>query len=136
MKLCACSVAHARKVKNMMSDLNYKKARPLSCDKENATHKSKKPRLSLSLKKSRFVPICKSELENMAKPVIAKNTSISTRWAVKNLTDWHTDYNKRNPNAYFPDDVLLPTCPKHLLDKWLSVFITETRTQNGEAYPP
>ena len=73
----------------------------------------------------------------MAKPVIAKNTSISTRWAVKNLTDWHTDYNKRNPNACCPDDVLLPTCPKQLVGQVvICIFITETHTQNGEAYSP
>ena len=97
--------------------------------------KIKRPSLSLCRKPlSDIYPICKSESQNMAKPVIANNTSISTRWGVKNLTDWHADYNKRNSNACCPDDVLLPTCPKHLLDKRLSVFITETRTQNGEAY--
>ena len=35
-----------------------------------------------------------------------------------------------------PPAILTPFCFKELLNKWLSVFITETRNKNGDPYPP
>ena len=34
------------------------------------------------------------------------------------------------------EDLLLPTCSPELLNKWLCVYVTETRNQAGDPYPP
>ena len=98
---------------------------------------NKKSRLSLSLnKRQRFVPVAKETLDSMADLQVPKNTEISTRWAMKNFQDWHKDYNERNFGDQCPDKLLLPTCSKELLNKWLSVYVTETRSKDGSCYPP
>ena len=94
-------------------------------DKENQPPHPKKPKLSLSLKKNRF-----------KKAKIPKNTDINTRWAMKNFTDWLSDYNLRNPESVCPEEVILPSCPAETLNKWLCVYAVETRSQSGEPYPP
>ena len=105
---------------------------------ETKTNKPpKKRKLSLSLSGwRRFNATSKEEIEAMCTPMVAKNTSTCTRWAVKNFTDWFNDYNTRNEAKPCPDAVLTPTCSAEVLNKWIRVFITETRTQNGENYPP
>ena len=55
---------------------------------------------------------------------------------MKNLQDWFDDYNHCYPHSCCPEELLSPTCSKELLDKWLSVFIVETRSKNGQPYPP
>ena len=55
---------------------------------------------------------------------------------MKNLREWFEDYNVRNPLNKCPDDILSPFCSKESLNKWLCVYITETRNQKGEPYPP
>ena len=79
-----------------------------SNNKENIP--PKKQRISLSLKKNRFKETPEEELISMSKPQIPKNTSISTRWAMKNLTDWLNDYNKCNPSKCCPEEILSPSC--------------------------
>ena len=49
----------------------------------------------------------------MMKAKIPKNTDINTCWAMKNFTDWLSDYNLRNP-----EEVILPSCPAETLNKW------------------
>ena len=79
-------------------------------DKENQPPHPKKPKLSLSLKKNRFKKASRSELQ--------QNTDINTRWAMKNFTDWLSDYNLRNPESVCPEEVILPSCPAETLNKW------------------
>ena len=55
---------------------------------------------------------------------------------MSNLKDWFDDYNSRNQNDTCPDEVLTPTCSKEVLNKWLRVFINETRNKTGDPYPP
>ena len=105
-------------------------------DKENQPPHPKKPKLSLSLKKNRFKKASRSELQQMMKAKIPKNTDINTRWAMKNFTDWLRDYNLRNPESVCPEEVILPSCPAETLNKWLCVYAVETRSQNREPYPP
>ena len=108
----------------------------MTSNKENAPP-NKKSRLSLSLnKRQRFVPVAKETLDSMADLQVPKNTEISTRWAMKNFQDWHKDYNERNFGDRCPDELLLPTCSKELLNKWLLVYVTETRSKDGSCYPP
>ena len=103
-------------------------------DKEPA---NKKWRLSLSLKdQRRFSAASKDEIAELSKAIVPKNTSAATRWAVRNFNEWFDDYNSRNEGNACPDIVLSPSCSPSLLNQWLRVFVTETRAQNGENYPP
>ena len=98
---------------------------------------SKKRKLSLSLsRRRRFNATSKEEIEAMSTPLVAKNTSTCTRWAVKKFTGWFNDYNTRNEAKPCPDAVLTPTCSAEVLNEWIRVFVTKTRTHNGENYPP
>ena len=68
---------------------------------------------------------------------MAKNTEVSSKWAMKNLTEWFLDYNERNPDLPCPESILTSLPPrKEELSKFLTIFIAETRNQNGEKYPP
>ena len=102
-------------------------------EKENIQPK-KKRKLSLSLK-DRF-KASGSKLEELSKVTFPKNTSQSTRWAMKNFIDWFNEYNRCNPDDKCPEDVILPTCSAEVLNKWLCVYVAETRSCSGEAYPP
>ena len=86
--------------------------------------------------KNRFKKASRSELQQMMKAKIPKNTDINTCWAMKNFTDWLSDYNLRNPKSVCPEEVILPSCPAETLNKWLCVYAVETRSQSGEPYPP
>ena len=111
-------------------------------EKENVSpskdnHPLKKRRLSLSLKrKHRFQAASDNDLAKLSKPQVAKNTDVSKRWAIKNFTDWYQDYNARNPEELCPKEVISPKFSSALLNTWLCIFISETRNQNGEQYPP
>ena len=94
----------------------------------------KKPRLSLSLKNPSFNDTSEDKLINMSKAQVPKDTSVSTRWAMNNLTDWFEDYNNRNAEKCCPKDILLPSCQSELFSKWLCLFVTETQAQNGKKY--
>ena len=72
----------------------------------------------------------------MKKPFVPKNTGQSTKWAMSNLHEWYKDYNTRNPDVPCPEIFLSPTCSKREIDKWLCVFVTETRSKTGNSYPP
>ena len=58
----------------------------------------------------------------------AQSCAVSLRW-IKMET-------KTNEAKPCPDAVLTPTCSAEVLNKWIRVFITETKTQNGENHPP
>jgi hypothetical protein len=75
-------------------------------------------------------------LEEMACYQMPKNSAVSSMLAMNNLKDWLEDYNKRHPHSLCPLDILSPRCTSELLNKWLAVFVTETRNQKGEPYPP
>ena len=108
---------------------------PLSNCNESEPPPSKKKRLSLSLK-NRFKSTDKDQLQEMSKLKIPPNTSVSTRWAMKNFSDWFENYNSKHPDDLCPNKVLLPSCDAETLNEWLCVFICETRTTSGESYPP
>ena len=75
-------------------------------------------------------------MESLSVQKMAKNTEASTKWSMKNLTDWFNGYNSRNPDNKCPDDLLLPTCSVEVLNKWLCVYAAETRSHAGQEYPP
>ncbi len=112
-------------------------------EKENSEPNTKKRRLSLSRKKKkmndvdRFADIPNETLESMATYNMPKNSALNSKWAMNNLNDWFVDYNTRHPDKRCPPEILSPSClSKDLLNKWFSVFISETRNQRGEPYPP
>ena len=102
---------------------------------ENEERPVKRRRLSLSLR-SRFKDVTNVELEDLSKVQMPKNTSQSTRWAMKNFSDWFNGHNIKNPDDPCPNELLLPSCSVELLNKWLCVYVAETRSHSGEAYPP
>ena len=57
---------------------------------------------------------------------VPKNTSVNTKWAVKNFIDWQTCYNSCHPKEPCPDDVLLSDNPVEL-SLWLQRYILGTR---------
>ena len=134
--ICACSVLCTfwlPKVKVSRMERAAKKAK--INEKENEF--PDKRRLSLSLKKkNRFLTSNEEQLESMSKPQVLKYTEVNTKWGIKYLQDWFHDYNQRHPDSCCPDDVFLPKCSKELLNKWLFVFVLETRARNGDPYPP
>ena len=104
-------------------------------DKEN-NPPNKKRKLSLSLK-NRFKSSTEEERAELEKPRVPKNTEVNTKWAMKNFTDWVFDYNTRHPpEEQCPKIVLNSSCPAEDLNKWLGVFIIETRNHDGRPYPP
>ncbi len=105
-------------------------------DKENVPGPSKKPKLSLSLKKNRFKASTSEEISALETYQMPKTTGYSSRWALKTLRDWFDDFQERNPDSPCPHSLLTPTATKEVLNKYLTVFIAEARSQNGDRYPP
>ena len=98
----------------------------------NESEPPQKAKLSLSLKRHRqFVETSKKEVQSMSKAIMPKNTSAYTHWAVKSFHEWFEDYNSRHDDDPCPDVVLTPSCSAPLLNKWLKVFIIDTRAANG-----
>ena len=67
-----------------------------------------------------------------------KNTVSSTKWAMANFTSWKKARNKRfadDPEKQVLDDLLL-SHNASLLNKWLKLYVAETRKQDGSKYPP
>ena len=112
----------------------------MSNEKENKDPNplpSKKRKLSLSRKgKGRFSSVSEHQLIVMSKPQVPENTEKCSKWAMDNLKNWFEDCNSRNPSDTCPGEILTPTCSKELLNKWLCVFINETRSKTGYPYPP
>ena len=85
----------------------------------------------------RFQILSSEELGSLCKPNVPRNTQTSTKWALDNFHAW---LSHRNSNAESEGD----KCPETLLEdmdsaqlnKWLAVYITETKKVNGEPYPP
>ena len=97
-------------------------------DKKENVPPKKKRRLSLSLSK-RFKNSTE-ELENLSVPKMPKNTETSTKWVIKNFTDWVHGHNLRNPDNKCPKEVLLPMCSVEILKKWLCMYVAETQDRN------
>ncbi len=104
--------------------------------KENRPPPAKKRKLSLSLRHRRFNETSTEEIVALEQIQVPKNTEVSSRWAVKNLTDWFADYQERNEASPCPESLLTPLASEEDLNKYLTIFISETRNQNGDKYPP
>ena len=97
----------------------------------------KKQRLSLSLRDTRFKPITQNQVQELEKKIVPKSTTAATQWAMKIFREWFADYNDRKTDQEkCPDIVLSSDCPSDVLNKWMTVFVEETRNSDGENYPP
>ena len=97
----------------------------------------KKRHLSLSLNKDRcFGNVSEDNLQSMATFTMPNNSARASKWATTNFRAWFADYNLRNPEQTCPGEVLLPSCSKELLNKWLCVYVAETRSKVSNPYLP
>ena len=88
-------------------------------------------------KKSRFSALTEQELEELSKPCVPKNTESSTKWALDiGFDSWKNERSRSASNSKKCPETLLEDMDPAQLNKWLSVFIAETRKVNGEQYPP
>ena len=72
----------------------------------------------------------------MARFKMPKNSTQASKWAMKNFADWAEEYSKKNPDNPCPAEILSSSCDsKELLNKWLCVFISETRSKSGQPSP-
>jgi hypothetical protein len=98
----------------------------------------KKPRASLSLKKSssdRFSkPVTSPQRRDAAKGVVPTNTKLNNEWAMRNLNAWIHNRNEMAPDDLVPAD-LLSCGDASVLCKWLCCFVQETKKENGLPYP-
>ena len=71
----------------------------------------------------------------MSKPMAPRNTENSSKWALSNFKEWFNSYNRRNESDPCPPEVFSPECSKEVL-KWLSIFVNEMWSKDGDLYPP
>ena len=101
----------------------------LNMEKENvdvnaAGSAMKKRCLSLSLKKnSRFTEVSEETVECFACASLTQNSALNGKWAMRNLSKWLADHNKRHPESPCPPEILSSSCPKDVLSKWLPVVV-------------
>ena len=78
-------------------------------------------------------PTTSEALEETSKGVVPKNTQKNDQWALRALTEWITERNKRCSDKC-PMDIL-HTEDAESLAKWLSLFTIELRKKDGSKYP-
>ena len=81
-------------------------------------------------KKSRFSKLSKEELDSLSKARVPKNTESSTKWALENFRSWMSQRNECSEEKC--PETLLEYMEPTSLNKWLSIFLAETRKVNGE----
>ena len=88
------------------------------------------------VKPTRFKETVADEtLEDYSKGFIPQNTAVNTSWAVRNFDDWRAWRNgKDDPAEHVPEDILTKGLPSEL-NRFLSLYILETRNKKGERYP-
>ena len=74
------------------------------------------------------------ELASFSEGFVPANIEANTDWAVRNFNTWADWRLTSERNDPVPRDIL--TCgDASLLNKWLSLYVIETRKQNGDRYP-
>ena len=85
--------------------------------------------------KTRFKAVTDDEITKLSTVQRPKNTEYSTKWALKNFTEWRNARNTNNPDAQVPVTLIEDGDPEEL-NKWLSFYVAETRNTKGAPYPP
>ena len=96
--------------------------------KEKAVEKNKENRWSF---------VDETREEALGKKFVCRNTFTSTKWEVFNYVAWRDACNARfasEPDKRVPEDLLKSTNAVALC-KWLSLYVAETRKQDGSRYP-
>ena len=75
-----------------------------------------------------------SELANARKGFVPENTQATTRRALRNFQAWSSWRAETSPDDPVPED-LLEKCVPEELDKWLSLYVMETRREDGQPFP-
>ena len=109
-------------------------------DKKNATateKPAKKKKLSLTLKRPpRFGESISENLTELSNPIIPHNMAKNTAWAVMNFREWRSERAVRYPVEVCPEDLLHHSSFDVIgLNRWLSLFIHETRRSDGKQHP-
>ena len=88
-------------------------------------------------KKQRFNTLSSEELDQLSTPYIPKNMETSTKWALENFHSWlsHRNISAKSEDNKCPNTLLEDMNPAQL-NKWLAVYVAETRKVNGDLYPP
>ena len=88
-------------------------------------------------KENRWQFVDEAEEATLGKKFVPENTATSTKWAVSNFVAWR---DSRNAWYHEPEKQvtigLLQSTHTAVLNKWLSLFVAETRNQHGSRYPP
>ncbi len=94
---------------------------------------TKKANKSVPLE-SRFgnKPTTEEELAECLKGFVPKATRESTEWAVRNFQDWK--HWRQSNDLVIPED-LLEGRDADALNKWLSLYVKETRHKDGKPFP-
>ena len=100
---------------------------------EEAGPRTKRPRLSLSLKKC-FEAVREEDMENICRGYVPPNTEKNTKWAVKCFNEW-ISFRNQAEGEKCPEDILLAQ-DAEALNKWIPRFIAEVRKADGSKYPP
>ena len=117
----------------------------LESDEESTEKENKRPswkRLRLSLQKdndlseSRFKSVSHEELSTLAAHNLPQNTKASTSWAVYNLHEWFKWHNSSEGAEQCLNEFLESSFRPEVLNKWLQVYVAETRNKDGYAYLP
>ena len=74
------------------------------------------------------------EIAKASKGFVPPNTAASTRWAIGNFNAWREWRNEMNPDNCVPEN-LFESGNSDELNKWLSLYIRETRRKDGEPFP-
>ena len=84
---------------------------------------------------NRFEGVTTSDqLATFSESFVPANTKANTKWAVRNFEAWDDWRIAQNPGDPVPSDIL--SCVDAVvLNKWLSLFVIETRKQDGRRYP-
>ena len=116
-----------------------------SAASSSKTVPKKKLRLSLHRREEedkenhdRWQVIDETRKAALSEKFVPKNTVTSTKWAVANFESWRSARNSKLVNQtdeLVPSD-LLESRDKLVLNKWLCVFVAETRKQDGNRYSP
>lgn len=93
-----------------------------------------KKRKAMSDVTSRFVNKLTSdfELKTMSREFVQKSTEESTIWAMRNFQSW-CDWREKQDNPV-PKD-LLECNDGEMLNRWLLLFVKETRRVDGKLFP-
>ena len=104
------------------------------CNKENMP--SPKRKKSDPSGTSQFgAKVCSPRsIAKASKGFVPPNTAASTRWAHGNFDAWQVWKNGMNLGDPVPDN-LLESRNADELNKWLSLYVKETKRQDGESYP-